>query len=64
MIDGFQIDSEGNVYSLPWCTKLFRLAGPGLIMIWDKGAKAERPVTLTDLAEMWGEYIKAHVKKG
>lgn len=64
MIDGFEVDRTGYVYSLPWRTKLFRLAGPGVIMVWDKGAKQERPITLTDLAELWGEYIKAHIKQG
>jgi hypothetical protein len=36
----------------------FRVAGPGVIMLWDKRTRQERPLTVKDLAELFSEFGK------
>lgn len=47
-----RVDFAGGGYA-------FRIAGPGVIMIWNKREKREVPLTLPDLRQLWATFMAA-----
>ena len=50
------MDESGYVY---WQagTKMFRMAGPGVLCLWDKGSKTERQLTTVDIVALTRQFM-------
>jgi len=61
LLDGWwDLDEDAEtgywyLWAMPTRVKVLRVGGPGTLMIWDKKAKGERPLTIDELINFWCE---------